>query len=83
METDMKGLFIKDLLLLKNQKRTLPLLVLCGIVMSASMQPSSAIIYLAVLGSMLCTGTISYDEMDHGYSFLFTLPVTRKTYVRE
>ena len=27
--------------------------------------------------------TISYDEFDHGYLFLFTLPVTRKDYVLE
>lgn len=79
----MKGLFIKDLLLIKNQKRTLPLLFLCGIVMSFSMQPTSGIIYLTILTAMLCAGTLSYDEMDHGYAFLFTLPVSRRIYVRE
>ena len=62
---------------------SLPLLLLCGVVMSASMQPSSGIVYLVILGAMLCAGTISYDEMDHGYSFLFTLPPSRREYVRE
>ena len=79
----MKGLFVKDLLLVKNQKRTLPLLLLCGMVMAMSMQTSAAIVYLTVLGTMISAGTISYDEMRNGYSFLFTLPVTRKLYVRE
>ncbi len=27
--------------------------------------------------------TLSYDEMDHGLAFLFTLPIDRKMYVRE
>ena len=79
----MKGLFVKDLLLVKNQTRTLPLLVLCGVVMAVSMQASAAVMYLTILGTMISVGTISYDEMGNGYSFLFTLPVTRKMYVRE
>ena len=31
----MKGYMIKDLLLIKNQKRTLPLLLVCGFFMSS------------------------------------------------
>ena len=27
--------------------------------------------------------TISYDEIDHGYTYLFSLPVNKKIYVRE
>ena len=79
----MKGYMIKDLLLIKNQKRTLPLLLVCGFFMSFAMQPMVAVTYLAILGTMICVGTISYDEMDHGYSFLLALPPSRKTYVRE
>ena len=32
---------------------------------------------------LFTVNTISYDEFDHGYLFLFTLPVTRKDYVLE
>ena len=79
----MKGYLIKDLLLIKNQKRTLPLFLLCGIVMAGSLGTTTGITYLAIMAVMLCTGTISYDEMDHGFTYLFTLPATRRTYVRE
>ena len=27
--------------------------------------------------------TISYDEIDHGYTYLFSLPINKKIYVRE
>ena len=79
----MKGLLIKDLLLIKNQKRTLPLLLCCGIIMAGTSQATIAIVYLTILCAMVCAGTISYDEFDHGFPFLFTLPVTRKEYARE
>lgn len=32
---------------------------------------------------MIAISTIAYDEMDHGYQFLLTLPINKKTYVRE
>lgn len=79
----MRGLFVKDLLLIKNQKRTLPIMLVCGFIMAASNQASITIVYLAILGTMLSAGTISTDEAGNGYSFLFTLPVTRTSYVRE
>lgn len=79
----MKGLMVKDLLLMKNQVRTLLLLVLCGAVMSISFEPQAVIFYLTVMGGMVAVGTLSFDEADKGYSYLLTLPVTRKGYVRE
>lgn len=39
--------------------------------------------YLSFTFSILLTSTISYDEMDQGFEFLMTLPVTPKTYVKE
>lgn len=32
---------------------------------------------------MFTVSTISYDEYDNGYPFLFTLPITRRQYVNE
>ena len=39
--------------------------------------------FLSFLGAMLASGTVNYDEFDNGFSFLFTLPITRRQYVRE
>lgn len=36
-----------------------------------------------MIALMLAVGTIIYDEMDNGYVFMMTMPLTRKTYVRE
>lgn len=79
----MKGLLLKDMLILKNQKKTMLMIVILGIALSLTMQITSVIVYFMMLGCMLALGTFAYDEMDNGYSFLFTLPVSRKTYVRE
>lgn len=79
----MKGLLVKDGLLIKNQYKTLPLLLACGFIMAFSMEAFTAMIYVAVIGAMVALGTIAYDEFDHGYTYLLSLPVSRKTYVRE
>ncbi len=79
----MKGLFVKDMLILANQKKTLLMILILGLAMSMTMQATAIISYIIVLGGMLALGTIAYDEIDNGYSFIFTLPVSRKTYVRE
>ncbi len=47
-------------------------------------QPAQIIVgYCTMFGMLFTVNTISYDEFDHGYLFLFTLPVTRKDYVLE
>jgi hypothetical protein len=79
----MKGLFVKDCMLMKSQARALLMIMFCGVAMSLSFEPTTVIFYLAVVASMTATGTFGYDEFEHGYSFLFTLPFERKTYVRE
>lgn len=79
----MKGLLTKDILILRGQIRSLLLVLLCGIVMSLSFEPTVVIAYLTIVGAMTASGTIGYDEFDHGYTFLFTLPFERKTYVHE
>lgn len=33
--------------------------------------------------AIVMVSTISYDELDHGYEFLMTLPITAKIYVKE
>lgn len=38
---------------------------------------------MTMFRAMIAVGTLSYDETDNGLAFLMTLPVDRKTYVRE
>ena len=79
----MKGLLIKDVLIMRNQKSTSLLIVLMGVMMSIYMQSSAVIGYLMMIGGMLSLSTISYDEHENGLRYLFSLPVTRKEYVKE
>lgn len=79
----MKGLFVKDLMIIRTQIKTILLICLCGIAMSFAFDSSIVAGYLGIIGTMLAIGTIGYDEFDNGYSFLFTLPAVRQTYVRE
>ena len=80
----MKGLFIKDLKLLKTQKNFLVLLLVCTVVLTFSSPDISFVLgYLSFIGIILAMSTFSYDEMDNGNAFLFSLPVSRAAYVRE
>ena len=77
----MKGLLIKDLQIIMQQKRYVAMLLLISVFMMFAMEEPTFIIgYMTFMLSMLVTGTISYDDLDNGFSFLFTLPVTRKQY---
>ena len=55
----------------------------CGLMMTFVMAPGIAVGYISALGVMMTLGTLGYDEFEGGYPYLFTLPVTRRTYVRE
>lgn len=80
----MKGLWIKDLKLIGQQKTTMIVIILVGMFLTIQGATSSyAIGYISILSFTLTMGTISYDEFDHGMSFLLTLPVSRKLYVGE
>ena len=80
----MKGLFVKDLKLIKNQKS---FIVIFGAViifyLFTDIAAMAAIGYATFVGTIFVISTISYDEYDNGNAFLFTLPFFRKDYVRE
>lgn len=82
----MKGLLIKDFKLLKVQKNFF-LLILCiaiGIEIFTDSTSSSFIIdFLSFVATLFTLSSISYDEFDNGNAFLFSLPITRKSYVIE
>lgn len=80
----MKGLLIKDMKLMRNMKNSILLILLVAVAMTAYIENATFLItYLGLIGTTFATSTLSYDEFDNGYSFLLSLPVTRKGYVLE
>jgi hypothetical protein len=79
----MKGLIAKDLLLIRQQLPSVLIVVICGIFMAFSFEPQIVIGYIAMVSAMTVAGTVGYDEYQNGLRFLFTLPVSKKTYVYE
>ena len=80
----MKGLLVKDFRLMKGQKNFLVLLfIMIAFVFISGMDASFFMGYLPFLLMIAAMSTITYDEFDRGYSFLFTLPVSRRGYVKE
>ena len=82
----MKGMLIKDFRLLKNQGKSLLLMLLVvAIFMNfiTDVGPAFIVGYITIIFSLFTATTISYDEFDNCYLFIMTLPVTRKKYVNE
>ena len=82
----MKGLFVKDIELMKQQKQFFILVVVMGVILNlagGSGSVSFATGYFTIVTAIFAITTISYDEFDNGLAFLMTLPVTRKQYVAE
>ena len=81
----MKGLFIKDWKLLKTQKIFLVMIFAIGIFLSVSrlLDFTFVLVYMTFISHIFVISSLSYDEYQNGYQFLFTLPITRKDYVKE
>lgn len=81
----MRGLLIKDIKLMKNNGKSLFLiLIFVGATMGIVMKNVyMSVGYAFFIFTMFTVSTISYDEYDNGYPFLFTLPITRRQYVNE
>lgn len=81
----MKGFLKKDLALLYNTGKVYLAVVGMGIVLGLvnkemrSFSSSFLMIMLALTG----VSTLSYDDFENGMPFLMSLPVSRKTYVKE
>lgn len=81
----MTGLLVKDIRLLLGQKRvfaTLMLFVLLFL-LTGTFSGTFVVGYAMLLFVLLVGNTVSHDEMDNGYAFLFTLPFERWEYVAE
>ena len=79
----MRGLFEKDFRLLSQNRQTLVLFLMMAGFLGLTQNGTFVLGYLSFMFSILLTSTISYDEMEQGFEFLMTLPVTPKTYVKE
>lgn len=80
----MKGLLIKDTYLMLNQRRFfLFILAFACVIMFLTNSATFAIGYTTFLGGLFAITTINYDEFENGFSFLFTLPISRKEYALE
>ena len=77
----MRGLLIKDLRFMLQQKRFFILLLLITVVLNFSADGTFVVSYLTFFSSFFVLSTICFDEQYNGYPFLMTLPVMRKTYV--
>lgn len=80
----MTGLLVKDFKLMATQKNffLVILLIVIGMI-SFTEDVSFPLGFLTFALSLFTLSTISYDEFDNGYAFLFTLPITRVGYVLE
>lgn len=80
----MVGLLIKDMRLFLGQKNIYVAVLVFSAIMALTGQD---IFFVISYCTMLCTfftiSTVSYDEFNHGYAFLFTMPITRKGYALE
>ena len=85
MNRAIKGLMIKDLRLLKNQKQFFVVVIGLTIFLVVSMHVDLAfsIGYITMMFTFFTLSTLTYDEYENGATYLFTLPITRKDYVRE
>ncbi len=81
----MLGLIIKDIRLIKNQGIVSILLFIgiMGLIMANTTNAGGFVAYAAVMGVIYAFNTISFDNFNNGYAFLFTLPVSPKLYAAE
>lgn len=79
----MRGLLEKDVLILLQRKQSFICFFILAVGLGFASQSTFILGYFTFLMAALLISTISYDELDHGFEFLFTLPVNRKIYVRE
>lgn len=80
----MRGLLVKDFRLFFMQRQFLTIILLLTFFFAVSGQ---GVHFIVTYATMLCIyftiSTVSYDELNRGYAFLFTLPISRRGYVLE
>ena len=79
----MAGLLEKDVRLLMQRKQAIVMFLIIAVVLGFSSMGTFIVAYTSFCLIMVAVGTVSYDEFDNGFSFLMTLPITRRTYIAE
>lgn len=79
----MIGLIEKDLRMLFQNKKFLSLYFLLMLFLFMIKDASFLVFFCGFFGLTIASSSIGYDEYDNGYPFLFTLPITRRDYVKE
>lgn len=82
----MRGLLIKDIKLLKQQGKFYLILFILAVAMILNGSKDYGIFvtsYLTFMVAVLSFTSFTYDEYDNGMAFLMTLPIGRRTYVKE
>lgn len=81
----MKALFIQDIRYMLTQKSFLALIALVGVVLAMSQNDNYIFVigYLGFMGMITGMMSITMDDQNHGLTFLFSLPIDRRVYVRE
>ena len=79
----MKGLLIKDLHMLAQQKKLMALYLVLAVFLGYSMDSSFVVSYFPMIAVLLAFSTISNDSFDNGMAFLMAMPGTRKNYAKE
>lgn len=81
----MKALFIQDIRYMLTQKSFLFLIVFIGIVLSLTQNDNYIFVigYLGFMGMITGMMSVTMDDQSNGLTFLFSLPIDRRVYVRE
>ena len=86
MMKGIRGLLEKDFRLFLRQGGNLFLVlavVAIFFILTGKMGADFIAVYIPSVMAVYSGNTISYDENGHGYTYLFSLPVNKKIYVRE
>ena len=78
----MKGLWVKDLLLLQKQFKTFLIFMVIAAFNAYTIKSVPVIfIFMTFFFVTTAASTIFYDQENHGFLYLFTLPTRKKDYV--
>lgn len=81
----MKALFIQDIRYMLTQKSFLVTILIVGIALALGQNDNYIFVigYLGFMGMITGLMSLTMDDQSRGLTFLFSLPIDRRTYVRE
>lgn len=80
----MKGLLIKDLRLMATQFAFFLLMPVIGVMIAVPTGDMEiGFSYITAISGVIGVTTINFDSYDNGFVYLFTLPISRRGYVKE